>query len=242
MLSEDERSQLTSIARSRSISTALVTRAPILLVASAGKPDSAIAPRLQLPRATVGKRRILFLKHRIKGLYDEVRPGKPRTIDDERLARLIHKILHTKPADGSTQSSVRTIVAETDISPTSAHRYFKLMGLQPRRSESFKRSTDQFLIEKLREVVGLYVSSTENALVLRVEAKGQCQALERRQPLPPMGFGYVGTSARLRPPRHIDTVRRLERTQWRRARHLQTASSASGVPVVPARDRQGHTV
>jgi len=103
----------------------------------------------------VGKWRLRFLEHRINGLYDEVRPGKPRTIDDERLAQLIHKTLHTKPADGSTHWSVRTIAAETAISPTSVHRYFKLLGLQPHRSESFKLSTDQFFIEKLRDVVGL---------------------------------------------------------------------------------------
>jgi transposase len=158
VLSEDERSQLTSIARSRSISAALVTRARIVLAAAAaaGEPNNAIAQRLQLTRATVGKWRIRFLEHRINGLYDEVRPGKPRTIDDERLAQLIHKTLHTKPVDGSTHWSVRTIAAETAISPTSVHRYFKLLGLQPHRSESFKLSTDQFFIEKLRDVVGLY--------------------------------------------------------------------------------------
>jgi putative transposase len=116
LLSEDERSQLNSIARSRSISAALVTRARIVLAAAAGEPNSAIAQRLQLTRATVGKWRIRFLEHRINGLYDEVRPGKPRTIVDERLAQLIHKTLHTKPADGSTHWSVRTIAAETAIS------------------------------------------------------------------------------------------------------------------------------
>lgn len=190
-LSEDERSQLTSIARSRSISAALVTRARIVLAAAAGEPNSAIAQRLQLTRATVGKWRIRFLEHRINGLYDEVRPGKPRTIDDERLAQLIHKTLHTKPADGSTHWSVRTIAAETAISPASVHRYFKLLGLQPHRSESFKLSTDQFFIEKLRDVVGLYLSPPENALVRCVDEKSQCQALERTQPILRMGFGYV---------------------------------------------------
>src|SRR5689334_10500148 len=95
LLSDDERSQLSSVARAR-----------IVLAAAAGEPNSAIAQRLQLTRATVGKWRIRFLEHRINGLYDEVRPGKPRTIDDERLAQLIHKTLHPKPADGSTHWSV----------------------------------------------------------------------------------------------------------------------------------------
>jgi transposase len=97
---------------------------PFLLAAAAGEPNSAIAQRLQLTRATVGKWRIRFLEQRINGLYDEVRAGKPRTIDDERLAQLIHKTLHTKPADGSTHWSVRTIAAETAISATSVPRYF----------------------------------------------------------------------------------------------------------------------
>lgn len=191
VLSEDERSQLMSIARSRSISAALVTRARIVLAAAEGEPNSAIAQRLQLTRATVGKWRLRFLKQRINGLYDEVRPGKPRTIDDERLAQLIHKTLHTKPAHGCTHWSVRTIAAETAISPTSVHRYFKLLGLQPHRSESFKLSSDPFFIEKLRDIVGLYLSPPENALVLCVDEKSQCQALERTQPMLPMGVGYV---------------------------------------------------
>jgi AraC-like DNA-binding protein len=163
----------------------------------------------------VGKWRIRFLEQRINGLYDEVRPGKPRTIDDERLAQLIHKTLHTQPADGSTHWSVRTIAAETAISPTSVHRYFKLLGLQPHRSESFKLSTDQFFIEKLRDVVGLYLSPPENALVLCVDEKSQCQALERS-------------------PRHRHAVRRAERAQRCSTRHLQAASQASGIPVVLA--------
>ncbi|MDH6147450.1 MULTISPECIES: IS630 family transposase [Paraburkholderia] len=190
-LSEAEQSQLASMARSRSIPAALVTRARIVLAAAAGEPNSDIARRLQLTRATVGKWRARFLEQRINGLYDEVRPGKPRTIDDERVAELIHKTLHTKPADGSTHWSVRTIAAETTISATSVHRYFKLLGLQPHRSESFKLSTDPFFIEKLRDVVGLYLSPPENALVLCVDEKSQCQALERTQPMLPMGFGYV---------------------------------------------------
>jgi len=191
MLSEAEQSQLASMARSRSIPAALVTRARFVLAAAAGEPNSEIARRLQLTRATVGKWRARFLEQRINGLYDEVRPGKPRTIDDERVAELIHKTLHTKPADGSTHWSVRTIAAETAISATSVHRYFKLLGLQPHRSESFKLSTDPFFIEKLRDVVGLYLSPPENALVLCVDEKSQCQALERTQPMLPMGFGYV---------------------------------------------------
>jgi len=191
VLSQDEQAQITSMARSRSIPAALVTRARIVLAAAAGEPSNRIAERLQLTGATVGKWRRRFIERRISGLYDELRPGKPRSIDDERVAELINKTLHTKPADGSTHWSVRAIAAETSISPTSVHRYFKLLGLQPHRSETFKLSTDPFFIEKLRDVVGLYLSPPENALVLCVDEKSQCQALERTQPMLPMGFGYV---------------------------------------------------
>src|SRR5690606_14478381 len=191
VLSEDERAQLSTMARSRAIPAALVTRSRIVLAACTGQANSEIAQRLHLARATVGKWRRRFIKHRINGLYDELRPGKPRTIDDERVAELINKTLHTKPADGSTHWSVRAIAAETSISPTSVHRYFKLLGLQPHRSEHFKLSTDPFFIEKLRDVVGLYLSPPENAIVLCVDEKSQCQALERTQPMLPLGLGYV---------------------------------------------------
>ena len=104
---------------------------------------------------------------------------------------MINKSLHTKPASGATHWSVRSIAAETGIYGTSVHRYFKLFGLQPHRSKSFKLSTDPFFIEKLRDVVGLYLNPPQNALVLCVDEKSQCQALERSQPMLPTGFGYV---------------------------------------------------
>jgi putative transposase len=191
VLSEAEQTQLVSMARSRSIPAALVTRARVVLAAAAGEPNSEIAQRMQITRGTAGKWRRRFIERRINGLYDELRPGKPRTIDDERVAELINTTLHTKPADGSTHWSVRAIAAETSISPTSVHRYFKLLGLQPHRSETFKLSTDAFFIEKLRDVVGLYLNPPDNALVLCVDEKSQCQALERTQPMLPMGLGYV---------------------------------------------------
>lgn len=142
-----------------------------------------IAERLGITQATVGKWRSRFIERRAAGLYDDVRPGAPRTIDDERVAQLINTTLHSKPADGSTHWSVRTVAAETGISKSSVQRYFRLFGLQPHRTEGFKLSNDPFFIEKLRDVVGLYLSSPENALVLCVDEKSQCQALERTQPM-----------------------------------------------------------
>ena len=190
-MSDEELSQLLSFARSRSLPSALSTRAKIILASAQGEANSAIAARLRLNPGTVRKWRTQFIERRVKGLYSEVSTGRPRTIDDERIAGLINTTLHTKPADGSTHWSVRTVAEESGISKTSVHRYFKLFGLQPHRSEHFKLSTDAFFIEKLRDVVGLYLSPPDNALVLCVDEKSQCQALERTQPMLPLGLGYV---------------------------------------------------
>jgi len=191
VLSSEERQQLQSFARSRSLPAALSNRARIILSSAEGELNSSIAARLELTKATVGKWRLRFIERRVAGLYDDVRPGKPRTIDDERVAQLIKTTLHTKPADGSTHWSVRTVAAETGISKTSVQRYFQLFGLQPHRSETFKLSNDPFFVEKLRDIVGLYLSPPDNALVICVDEKSQCQALERTQPMLPMGWGYV---------------------------------------------------
>ncbi len=190
-LSGEERLQLQAFARSRSLPAALSNRARIILSSADGEANNSIAERLGFTNATVGKWRLRFIERRLAGLYDDVRPGKPRTIDDERVAQLIKTTLHTKPADGSTHWSVRGVAAETGISKSSVQRYFALFGLQPHRTESFKLSNDPFFVEKLRDVVGLYLSPPENALVLCVDEKSQCQALERTQPMLPMGFGYV---------------------------------------------------
>lgn len=120
-----------------------------------------------------------------------MRPGKPRSIEDERIAELINKTLHIKPADRATHWSVRAVGAETGISKNSVHRYFQMFGLQLHRQERFKLPTDPFFIEMLRGVVGLYLNPPDNALVPCVDEKSQCQALERTQPMLPTGFGYA---------------------------------------------------
>jgi putative transposase len=191
VLTDAETAQLQSFARSRSLPSALCLRARMVLASADGETSKSIAARLNVSQVTVGKWRSNFLEKRIAGLYDDVRPGRPRSIDDERIAQLIRKTLHTKPPDGATHWSVRSVAAETKISKSSVQRYFQMFGLQPHRTESFKLSTDPFFIEKLRDVVGLYLSPPDNALVLSVDEKSQCQALERTQPMLPMGFGYV---------------------------------------------------
>jgi putative transposase len=191
VLSEAEQAQLTAIARSRSMPPALTERAQIVLACADGEPNSVVARRFRVTQATVGRWRRRYVEHRLQGLYDEVRPGRPRTIEDERIASLIQRTLQKRPKSGSTHWSVREAAAESGISKTSVHRYFQLFGLQPHRTENFKLSTDAFFIEKLRDVVGLYLNPPENALVLCADEKSQCQALERTQPMLPLGLGYV---------------------------------------------------
>jgi putative transposase len=121
----------------------------------------------------VGKWRRRFVARRIGGLHDELRPGKPRSIDDERIAELLATTLHRRPEDGATHWSVRGLAAETGISKTSVHRFLQTFGLRPHRRDSFKLSTDPFFIEKLRDVVGLYLDPPDKALVLCVDEKSQ---------------------------------------------------------------------
>src|SRR5215212_4144770 len=166
---------------------------------------------MQITNATAGKWRRRFIERRIAGLYDELRPGKPRTIDDERIAELIKTTLHTNAADGSTHWSVRAMAAETAISSTSVHRYFKLLGLQPHRSETFKLSTDAFFIEKLRDVEGLYLNPPENALVLCVDEKSQCQALERTKPMQCSPSASLAIVTRSSSPSCAGSTRRCQR-------------------------------
>ena len=191
VLGEGEQAQLQWIARSHSLPAAIVRGANIVLACAAGATNSAVARRFGTTNATVGKWRRRFVARRIEGLHDELRPGKPRSIDDERIAELLATTLHSRPEDGATHWSVRGLAAETGISKTSVHRFLQAFGLQPHRRDSFKLSTDPFFIEKLRDVVGLYLDPPDKALVLCVDEKSQVQALERTQPLLPLGFGYV---------------------------------------------------
>jgi putative transposase len=190
VLSVEERQQLEALVRSRTLPAGLIRRAKIVLHAAEGEANSAIAKRLKLNEHTVGKWRGRFLRHRLQGLHDELRPGRPRTLEDEAVAELINRALHTKPAN-ATHWSVRSFAQATQVSPSMTHRLFQLFSLQPHRQKSFKLSTDPFFIEKLRDIVGLYLNPPDNALVLSIDEKSQIQALNRTQPMLPMGLGYV---------------------------------------------------
>jgi putative transposase len=190
VLTAEERTQLEAVVRSRTLPAGLVRRARIVLQAADGEANSAIAKRLKLSEHSVGKWRRRFITHRVQGLHDELRPGRPRSLEDEAVAELINRALHTKPV-AATQWSVRSFAQATQVSPSMAHRLFKLFGLQPHRQDSFKLSTDPFFIEKVRDIVGLYLNPPDCALVLSVDEKSQIQALNRTQPMLPMGLGYI---------------------------------------------------
>jgi putative transposase len=189
-LHDEERLHLESIASSRSLSHGLVVRAQIVLKAAAGESNTVIAAKLHLSKPTVGIWRQRYLAQGIQGLHEEFRTGRPRTISDERVATLVRKTLKSKPAN-STQWSVRGIAKASRLSRATVHRIWQAFGLQPHRRKSFKLSTDPFFIEKVRDIVGLYLSPPENAVVLCVDEKSQIQALDRTQPMLPMGLGYV---------------------------------------------------
>ena len=189
-INEGQRAQLDAFARSRSLPHALVLRARIVLAAAEGKTSVRIAQDFGLTRHTVGQWRARFVERGIEGLYDEYRSGRPRSIEDEQISQLVKKTLHSKPK-GATQWSTREMAGATGISKSTVQRVWSAFGLKPHRQESFKLSTDPLFVEKLRDVAGLYLNPPENALVLCVDEKSQCQALERTQPMLPMGLGYV---------------------------------------------------
>src|SRR5882724_4546426 len=190
MISQLERSQLRSIVRSRSLPHSLVRRAQIVLLSAAGTANREVARRCGVSAPVVSLWRQRYQQRGIAGLHAELRPGRPRSHSDEQVAGLLRKVLHSKPAV-ATHWSVRSVAAHTGISKSTVARYFALFGLQPHRSKSFKLSTDPFFVEKVRDVVGLYLNPPDKALVLCVDEKSQIQALERTQPVLPLGLGYV---------------------------------------------------
>ncbi len=186
----EELAQLQRLIASRSRPQGIVARARMILLSHEGRSNMAIADTLGVTKATVGKWRQRVLQDRVAGLHDELRPGRPRSRADEALAALITKTLRTKPP-ASTQWSCRTMEDATGIPKSTVHRVWQAFGLQPHRQRTFKLSTDPFLVEKVRDIVGLYLNPPDTALVLCVDENTHVQALNRTQPVPPLGLGYV---------------------------------------------------
>jgi transposase len=189
-LSAQERRALESLARRSRSAPQLARRARIVLSCAGGLDNKTVAKKLRLTPQTVGRWRGRFVRDRIDGLHDEPRPGAPRTVTDAQVEAVVIRTLETTPR-GATHWSVRSMAKATGMSRMTISRIWKAFGLQPHRTESFKLSPDPLLVEKVRDVVGLYMNPPEHALVLCVDEKSQIQALDRTQPLLPMRPGQV---------------------------------------------------
>jgi len=189
-LDHEVKEHLQSITRSLALPHGLVRRAKIILMAAEGTNNKTIAEKIKLSRFMVGMWRKRFLEQGLMGLYDEARPGAPRSISDDQIAQLIRKTLNKKPKN-STHWTCRSVAKETKLSKSTVQRAWKAFGIQPHRQKHFKLSNDPFFVEKVRDIVGLYLNPPDKAMVLCVDEKSQIQALDRTQPLLPLGLGYV---------------------------------------------------
>lgn len=189
-LSNTERQSLLECVRSRSAPHGLVRRARIVLASASGRSNTEIARELGISVPTVCLWRSRFLVQGLVGLYGEQRPGRPRSHDDEAVAALLSRVLQRRPVEG-THWTIRGAAAATGIPKSSVQRYFHLFGVQPHRTRNFKLSTDPLFVEKVRDIVGLYLNPPANAVVLCVDEKSKIQALERTQPMLSMGLGYA---------------------------------------------------
>jgi transposase len=189
-LTEEERAKLLELARRQKTSQAVARRARIVLAAADGLGHAEAAKALGVGKATVSKYRTRFLRRRLDGLLDEPRPGAPRKVTDAQVEDVVAKTLEETPR-GETHWSRRSMARQVGLSPDTIGRIWRAFGLQPHLAESFKLSPDPLFIEKVRDIVGLYLSPPANAVVLCVDEKSQIQALERTQPLLPLRPGQV---------------------------------------------------
>jgi transposase len=188
-LTPEERETLERWARRPTTAQALAQRARIVLACATRKPDTEVAIDARVTRLTVGRWRRRFLAKRLAGLLDEPRPGAPRTITDEHVERVVRLTLETTPRD-ATHWSTRAMARRCGLSQTAVSRIWRAFALQPHRTETFKLSKDPLFIEKVRDVVGLYLNPPDKALVLCVDEKTQIQALDRSQPVLPLRPGH----------------------------------------------------
>ena len=185
VLSDRERVQLESWERRRTSAQALAERSRIVLAAAEGLKNTEIADRLGVHRGSVTKWRNRFAEHRLDGLTDDPRPGRPRAITDEKVDEVITRTLESAPKD-ATHWSTRSMAAEVGLTQTAVSKIWRAFGLQPHRQDSWKLSKDPLFVEKVRDVVGLYLNPPERAVVLCVDEKSQIQALDRTAPILPM--------------------------------------------------------
>jgi transposase len=190
ILTEEERVRLDSLAHRSRTAPHLARRARIVLACADGHDNKVVAKRLRMSQTTVCKWRGRFLRDRLDGLYDEPRPGTPRRIGDEQIEQVIVRTLEETPR-GATHWSSRGMAKASGLGRTTIQQIWRAFGLQPHRSETFKLSKDPLLIEKVRDIVGLYMNPPDHAVVFCVDEKSQIQALDRTQPLLPMRPGQA---------------------------------------------------
>ena len=190
MLTTDERETLERWGRRPTTAQAIALRARVVLRCAAGETATAIARELHVTKQTVGKWRARFVARRLDGLLDEPRPGVPRTITDAQVERVLTTTLESVPRD-ATHWSTRSLAQHCDMSQTAIARIWKAFALQPHRVDTFKLSKDPLFIDKVRDIVGLYLDPPARALLLSVDEKSQIQALDRSAPLLPMRPGHA---------------------------------------------------
>jgi len=190
ILTEEEQERLQSLAHRARSQPALARRARVVLACAEGLDNKVVAKKLRCSLGMVGKWRGRFLEARLEGLYDEPRPGAPRKLSDEQVEQVVIQTLESTPR-GQTHWSTRELAKATGLSRMTISRIWRAFGLQPHRTESFKLSPDPLLIEKVRDVVGLYMNPPDHAVVVCVDEKSQIQALDRTQPMLPLRPGQI---------------------------------------------------
>src|SRR5437879_6703765 len=189
-ITEEERERLESLAHRARSQALLARRARVVLACSEGLDNQLVARKLRCSVSMVGKWRARFLKGQLEGQYDEPRPGTPRTVSDAQVEQVVIQTLESTPR-GETHWSTRGLAKATGLSRMTISRIWHAFGLQPHRTDTFKLSPDPQLIDRVRDIVGLYMNPPEHALVLCVDEKSQIQALDRTQPLLPMQPGQL---------------------------------------------------
>jgi transcriptional regulator with XRE-family HTH domain len=236
-LTVEEREQLTRWERRRKSSQALALRSRIVLQCAEGVANKEVAEAVGVTPSTVGKWRRRFCGLRLDGLSDDPRPGRPATITTEQVEEVLVATLESTP-ENATHWSRAKMAKRSGLSKSTIGRIWRTFELKPHRTDTFKLSTDPLFVEKVYDVVGLYLDPPEGAVVYCVDEKSQVQALARSQPAFPMMPGMREAQPRLSAPRDHQPVRRVQ--HHRRDSHLEPASSPphDRVQEVPAEDRR----
>ena len=236
-VTDEERQKLELLARRPKSSQALAMRARIVLNCATELTNDRVAQKLNVTRPTVGKWRERFRLHRLEGLLDEPRPGAPRSITDDQVEAVVTTTLEAMPKHGTHWSS-RLTAKQAGLSQTAIVRIWGAFGLQPHRVEGFKFSKDPQFVEKVRDIVGLYMNPPENALVLCVDEKSQVQALNRTQPILPLGSRRTRAPVtRLRTPWSDFTVHGAECENRSHDCSLPPTPSSPGISAIPEQNQ-----